>query len=72
MANQDQILQIANIVAPLIIGFVKSHHKQTSDIPEEGTPEYAAYLAQLEQHIEQHADAVVADIERMQREHPRT
>lgn len=72
MANQDQILQIATMILPLAIGFVKEHQAQGGSIPAEGTPEFAEYMAQLNAHIAQHADAIVEDIERMQREHPRT
>lgn len=70
MANQDQILQIVGVVGPLIINFVKSRRAAGQDIPAEGTPEYAAYMKDLDVHIASKADVVVAEIEDMKRRHP--
>lgn len=60
MANSDQIIQLATTLTPLILGFVRSHHRETGEIPT---------VEQVNEHIARRADEVVADIERMKAEH---
>jgi len=71
MANLDQILPIVNVLLPLVVHFVQSRGG-ASTIPEPNTPEYDRYLADLQEHIARRGDTVIAEIEAMQRAHPRT
>jgi hypothetical protein len=59
----DQVISIANVLVPSILGFIQEHRAANA-----GT---IPTVEEVNAHIAQHADAVVEDIERMQREHPR-
>lgn len=59
----DQVISIANVLVPTILGFIREHRAANGGaIPT---------IDEINAHIAQHADAVVEDIERMQRVHPR-
>lgn len=59
----NQVLSFTSVIAPLIIGFIKEQQQA-------GQPEPT--LEEINERIAQRGPEVVAEIERMQRAHPRT